>query len=75
MVSSTVQGLPRRHPARPDPATTRSVRTGAEASLMDQRAYPMAARCAECGMPVTSVSFFAAFYHDDPPEDGGAWTL
>lgn len=60
-ISAALRG----HDARPMPGTARSVRSGEPCKLLDQAAYPVAARCAECGMPVTAVSFFAAFYHDD----------
>lgn len=63
-----ITALPGRgHEPRPKKGTTRSVKTGQPAELMDKSAYPMSAECAECGGRITSAGFFMAFYHDTPP--------
>lgn len=66
-MTASVAELPRRHEPRPDAERAVSIKTGKPASMLDQAAYPIATVCKECGFPVTSVSFYMAFYHDDPP--------
>jgi hypothetical protein len=57
------------HEARPLLGSIRSQRTGRPCSLMNHHAYPVAARCAECGDPITAASFYAAFYHETEGDD------
>ncbi|MBO0813828.1 MAG: hypothetical protein J2P30_01540 [Actinobacteria bacterium] len=60
-----------RHEVMPRKGTTRSVATGEPCELTDQRAYPVAALCKECGQPATSAGYFLPFYHDSQRRGAG----